>query len=492
MDAAVVATAALLAGSFIGAGVARAATRSRVADATAGAQAERAAAVAERDSLRTERDHTAADRDRLSGERTVILAERDQLRAERDGASHQLQSATARLVEAQTLLKSQEQVEAQLTQSFTRMSTESLQVAHQQLLNLADDRFQQAGKPLNETLGKVEAQLREIEQKRGEAQAALSEQIGFVRVAGEQLRSETASLVSALRKPQARGRWGELQLKRCVELAGMTERSDFIEQLTVSTTDGALRPDLVVRLVGGKSIVVDSKVTLSAYLEAYEATDETVRSERLVAHARHLRKHVSDLAAKSYWSQFSPAPEFVVLFVPGDAFLAAALDQDPVLLDDAFSQRVHIASPTTLISVLRTVAYTWQQEALADNAREVFELGRELYKRLGTFGGHMAKLGRSLTGAVNTYNGAVGSLETQVLTSARRLNEMNLVEDVLEEVDGIEDSVRSLSKPELIAAVEEVRIVAIAPTAAGQDLERIDDYGINVGVEPAEDWRTGS
>jgi DNA recombination protein RmuC len=491
MDAAVVTTAALLAGSFIGAGVARAAARSRVAEATSAAQTERAVAVAERDSVRAERDGAAADRDRLSGERTIIVAERDQLRAERDATSQQLHVASARLVEAQTLLKSQEQVEAQLTQSFARMSSETLQATHQQLLNLADDRFRLAGKPLNETLAKVETQLREIEQKRGEAQAALSEQIGFVRVAGEQLRTETASLVSALRKPQARGRWGELQLKRCVELAGMTDRCDFVEQETLTTSDGALRPDMIVRLVGGKNIVIDSKVTLAAYLEAYETSEDAVRAERLAAHARHLRQHVDSLSAKAYWAQLSPAPEFVVLFVPGDSFLAAALDQDPALLDYAFEKRVHIASPTTLISVLRTVAYTWQQEALAKNAQAVFDLGKELYQRLGKFGGHMSKLGNSLTSAVRVYNDSVGSLERNVLSSARKLNDLEIVDEPIKELTGIEETVRPLARAELVEAAEVERTIR-AVTSVVEDLDRIEDYGINVTPNRADDWRTGS
>src|SRR5436305_7343405 len=221
----------------------------------------------------------------------------------------------------------------------------------------------------------------------------------------------------------------------------MTDRCDFTEQMTVATSDGALRPDMVVKLVGGKSIVVDSKVTLAAYLEAHDAVSDVVREERLTAHARHLRNHVDQLAAKSYWSQFSPAPEFVVLFVPGDPFLAAALDRDPAILDDAFGKRIHIATPTTLISVLRAVAYAWQQEALAENAREVFELGRELYKRLSVMGGHMSKLGRSLTGSVENYNRTVGSFEKNVLVTARKLNALEIVDHDLDAPAAVEEPV---------------------------------------------------
>ncbi|HVW80710.1 MAG TPA: DNA recombination protein RmuC [Mycobacteriales bacterium] len=508
MDAAVVASIALLAGAFIGAGVARAATRSRVADATAALQAERTAVAAERDALsaerdglraerdglRAERDAAAAERDRLSGERTVIVAERDQLRAERDAASQQLHLTSARLVEAQTLLKSQEQVEAQLTQTFARMSTESLQATHQQLLSLADDRFRQAGKPLNETLAKVEAQLREIEKDRAGAQRELAQQIQFVRTTGEQLKNETAALVNTLRKPQARGQWGELTLRRCLEHAGMLDRCDFVEQESFATSEGTLRPDLVVHLVGGKNIVVDAKVTLAAFLDAHEATDEATREERLTAHAKHLRQHVDSLAAKAYWEHLSPAPEFVVLFVPGDAFLASALDRDAMLLEDALRKRVHIATPTTLISVLRTVAYAWQQQALADHAREVFDLGKELHKRLGTMGGHVDKLGRSLTRAVNDYNSTVGSLESQVMSTARKLNEMNVVDEPLVELSGIDDTVRPLTKPELVASAEQARaVVTIAPSGPlGEDRDRLEDYGLTDEPDVPKDRRTGS
>jgi DNA anti-recombination protein RmuC len=274
-----------------------------------------------------------------------------------------------------------------------------------------------------------------------------------------------------------------------VELAGMTDRCDFTEQTSVTTSDGVIRPDLVIRLVGGKSIVVDSKVTLAAVLEAYEATDDDVREERLAAHAKHLRQHVDQLAAKAYWAQFTPAPEFVVLFVPSDALLAAALDRDPALIDDAFSKRVHLTTPTTLISVLRAVAYAWQQDALAANAQEVFELGRELYKRLGTMGEHMDRLGRSLTGAVKAYNGTVGSLEKNVLVSARRLNSLEIVDYELEAPAPVDEPVRTLGAAELVTATDEPRsVVAIRARAAhapsvtesgeGDLVQRALDYGL--------------
>jgi DNA recombination protein RmuC len=413
-----------------------------------------------------------------AGERDAARADAATLRGERDALGERLRTAEAAVADASARLETErasaveklallEQAQEQLKDAFARLSNEALQRSNAQFLDLADARFKQAGAPLTETLGKVEVQLREIEKERAGAQEALKHQIEFVRKTGEDLRHETSALVNALRKPQARGRWGELQLRRCVEHAGMTDRCDFTEQTSVTTSEGVLRPDMIIKLVGGKSIVVDSKVTLSAYLEAYEASDDSVREERLTAHARHLRQHVEQLAAKSYWSQFSPAPEFVVLFVPGDPFLAEALDRDPTLIDDAFAKRVHIATPTTLISVLRTCAYAWQQESLAENARVVFDLGRELYRRLGTLGGHVDKLGRSLTSAVNDYNRTIGSLEGQVLVTARKMHELKVVDLDLPEPTGVEVAVRPLAKPELVDAAEEARAVVSLP-APGQ------------------------
>jgi DNA recombination protein RmuC len=247
--------------------------------------------------------------------------------------------------------------------------------------------------------------------------------------ASSRLRSETASLVTALRAPQVRGRWGEMQLERVVEAAGMAEHVDYVTQVSMTGSDGdrTQRPDLVVRMAGGKHVVVDSKVALSAYLEACEALDERSRDLRLDAHARQLRAHVDALAAKSYWQRFAPSPEFVVCFVPADAFLDAALSRDAGLLEHAFERGVVLATPTTLVALLRTIGFGWRQEALARNADAVHELGRELYRRLGTLGGHVDKVGRSLGAAVAAYNDAVGCLERRVLASARRMSELGVI-----------------------------------------------------------------
>ncbi len=305
--------------------------------------------------------------------------------------------------------------------------------------------------PLRDALGKVETHLRVLEHDRVAAYSALTEQVRALSSTGDGLRDQTRSLVTALRAPQARGRWGEMQLRRVVELAGMVEHCDFSEQESVTGDGGTLRPDLVVRLGGGKRVVVDAKVSLAAYLDAAESHDPDVVEARMQAHARHLREHVKGLAAKEYWRAFEPTPEFVVLFVPGDAFLAPALERDPQLLDDAMAQRVFITTPTTLIAMLRTIAYAWQQEALTEHARSVFEIGRELYRRLGTLGEHVDKLGRTLNRSVDDYNKVVGSLERTVLVQARRMAELQVTDADLATPEPVVATTRRISAPDLLA-----------------------------------------
>jgi DNA recombination protein RmuC len=358
-------------------------------------------------------------------------------------------------------------VDGQLAERFQAMSAQALDRSAQTFLELAEGRLGAASaratgeletrraaveslvQPLRETLAKVESQLRETDKERQLSHAALTEQVTIARQSSDQLRAQTQALVTALRRPEARGRWGEMQLRRVVELAGMSPRCDFDEQVSVQAADGALRPDMVVRLAGGKNIVVDSKVSLAAYLEAAETSDEAFREARLDAHARHLRAHVDQLAAKAYWTALSPAPEFVVLFIPGEAFLAPALEHDPALLEHALARKVHIATPTTLVTMLRTAQYAWQQESLSENARLVFDLGRELYDRLTGLGKHVDGLGRALGNAVSAYNRAVGSLESRVLVSARKLNELGVVDAELEAPKPVEETVRALSAPDL-------------------------------------------
>jgi DNA recombination protein RmuC len=291
-----------------------------------------------------------------------------------------------------------------------------------------------------------------LELERQKAYSQLSEQVHQLNESQEKLQLETRNLVTALRSPATRGRWGEMQLRRVVEMAGMLEHCDFEEQVSAQALDGPLRPDLVVRLPGAKQVVVDAKVPLQAFLDANEAVDDESRRSHLQAHARQLRAHVDSLSKKAYWQQFANSPEFVVAFVPGDPLLAAALEHDASLLEHAVANHVLLATPTTLIALLRAVAYGWQSDALAENAREVQQIGRELYRRLAKFGDHMGRTGKSLRSAVNAYNQAVGSLEHSVLPQARRFHELGVIGDAekdeldLEQVDAV---ARHVQAPEL-------------------------------------------
>jgi DNA recombination protein RmuC len=385
-------------------------------------------------------------------------------------------------------------LDTQLAERFQALSAEALDASTSRFLQVAEGRLQTANAnasteletrraavehlvgPLKETLARVEAQLRESDEARTRSHAALAEQVHLARQTSEQLRAQTQALVTALRRPEARGRWGELQLRRVVELAGMSARCDFDEQVVVASPDGTQRPDMVVRLAGGKNIVVDSKVSLAAYLEAAESEDDAVRAARMEAHSRHLREHVDRLAGKAYWAGLSPSPEFVILFIPGEAFLAPALERDPGLLEHALAHKVHIATPTTLVTMLRTAQYAWQQEALSENARAVFDLGRELYDRLSGLGKHVDRLGHALTKAVSAYNQTVGSLESRVLVSARRLNDLGVVGETISPLAPLEETARALSAPELVAS---------GPAEIGPaEIEPAE-------IESAEDWPAG-
>ncbi|HEY9482779.1 MAG TPA: DNA recombination protein RmuC [Micromonosporaceae bacterium] len=302
--------------------------------------------------------------------------------------------------------------------------------------------------PLADTLSRYERRVLEMERDRVDAYAELRTELRTVAGVSGELRSQTSHLVAALRAPQVRGRWGEHHLRRIVEAAGMLEHCDFIEQATSRTDAGGIRPDLVVQLSGGRHVVVDAKAPFDAYLAAMEARDERTRDAQLAMHAKALRAHVDALAAKAYWTGFASTPEFVVLFMPADPFLDAALQQDPTLLEHAFSQDVVLATPATLVALLRTVAYAWRQEALAANALAVHTLGRDLYGRLSTMGEHLAKLGSSLGGAVTAYNRAVGSLESRVLVSARKLADLGVSADALDEPEQLEVAPRRLQAPE--------------------------------------------
>jgi len=310
---------------------------------------------------------------------------------------------------------------------------------------------------VKEGLERLHDQMRDLEQHRVSWQSQLRQQVEDVRHSTDTLRRETAALSTALRKPQVRGRWGELHLRKAVEVAGLVSRCDFAEQVSVRNDDGLLRPDLVVNLAGGKSVVVDAKVPLDAFLDATGADSDEERDAHLSRHARQLRQHVDTLGAKAYWRALPATPEFVVLFVPGESFLSAALEAEPGLLEYAASRQVVLSTPTTLIALLRTVAYAWTQEALADKARDIHTLGRELYDRIGVMGGHLDKLGRALTGAVTSYNKAVGSLETRVLVSARKFVDMEVSDDELASPAPVTEAARPLTAAELLEEVAEPR-----------------------------------
>jgi DNA recombination protein RmuC len=348
---------------------------------------------------------------------------------------------------AQERLQTLGDAQARLSDSFKALSAEALQSSMTQLAEMARAQFQAAQveakgdldkrqqaveqivAPLKEQLGRVDAQLLRLDQDRRESRGRLEAQLRTLTETGEKLRTETGALVTALRKPNARGQWGQMQLRNVVELAGMVRHCDFAEQSSLAGDDGTLRPDLIVRMPGGKHVVVDAKAPLQGVLDAYQARDEEERQRHLRDHARLLRKHVKSLADKSYWAGLESAPDFVVLFLPGEHLYGAALDADPSLIEDAMAKRVLIATPTTLLAMLRAVGYGWQQERVAESAQAISELGRELHGRLVKLSGLLSTLGKRLNSAVAAYNETVGSYEARVVPGARRFAEHGAVSE---------------------------------------------------------------
>jgi DNA recombination protein RmuC len=339
------------------------------------------------------------------------------------------------------------------------LSTEALDKNSARFLELAETHLAGHVRPLKDSLQRMDEQLRTVERIRQESYGALQTQVTT-------LSERAGSLTNALRTPHVRGRWGEAQLRNIVEYAGMVEHCDYVAQATISTDDGVMRPDVVVRIPGGKHVVVDAKAPLAAYLDAFETSDEAARERLFADHARQVREHIGKLSAKGYWRQFEPSPDFVVMFLPDESYLRVAHEHDSSLQEYAWSSNVILASPSTLMILLRTVSMTWQQETVAESAREVSDLGRELYKRLATMGTHFAKLGRSLEGAVDSYNKTVGSLERQVLVQARRFERHGISGIEPPELQPIERQTRPLTAAELVEPGQQQRLEAVA---AGND-----------------------
>jgi DNA recombination protein RmuC len=378
-------------------------------------------------------------------------------------------SLERRAIEAEAQLAAERgTLDERVASAVRAASTAAMKESSGAFLDLAQTKLDAYVAPLRESLGKVETQVSALESARKEAYGSLTEAVRSLREDQLRLRSETSNLVTALRAPHVRGRWGEIQLRRVIELAGMVQHCDFVEQPTTDDGDGrVLRPDVLVNLPGGKSIVVDSKAPLAAYLDAFAAdvTDEA-REIALRDHARQVRDHIVKLGQKAYWRQFESTPEFVVMFLPDESFLRAALEHDPSLVEFAADNGVITASPTNLIGLLRAVHYGWQQETIAEGARQISDLGRELYKRLSTMGAHFSKLGRSLDTAVRSYNETVGSLERQVLPQARRFEQHGITGIAPPELTPIERQTRVISAPELVGEGEQAKLLSDEAHAA--------------------------
>lgn len=465
----------LLAGAAIGAVLAWLLVNAKAKRAFEDGQADSATQLAtfnerlaakEREVLRLQQafDQEVGETESLRGENSRLQA---QLEGERRAATERSESF--------------KQAAEALSEKFSALSRDALKDNNQEFLNPARatlERFQQTAKgdleqrqhaidqivkPLKESLEKVDGKIQEMERIRAGAYSGLIEQVKTLAASQQHLQAETGNLVKALRTPHVRGRWGEIQLRRVVELAGMIQYCDFSEQETIANEDGRIRPDVIVRLPGNRTIVVDAKVPFEAFYESISTADDAVRLERLREHARLVRAHIGALSRKSYWESVQPTPEFVLLFLPGESFYSAALEQDPKLIEDGINQKVIIATPTTLIALLKAISYGWQQEQRAANADEVGKLGKELYDRLRTFLAHFSDIGKNLDRALESYNKGVGSLEARVLVTARKFKERNAISgDEIESLEPIDKLARPLSLdegglfPEVVAPSPEI------------------------------------
>jgi len=410
------------------------------------------------------------ERDRQVARLSTVENEFRTAREELSGVRKQLEAERAASIEKVDLLKQAEDV---LRTTFQALSAEALQQNNKSFLDLAATKLGEYQKvaagdldarqkaivelvrPIEDGIKRVDATLSEVEKTRIEAYTEVRQQIQSMASVQSQLKGETANLVRALRAPQVRGRWGELQLKRVVEMAGMLDHCDFFEQESTDTGDGLLRPDMVIRLPGGKQIIVDAKAPLMAYLDSVEATEDGAREAHLQAHARQVRDHMTKLGAKSYWEQFESTPEFVFMFLPGEMFYSAALQHDPSLIEHGVEARVIPASPITLIALLRAVSYGWRQEQVAQNAREISENGAELYKRLKKLVEHIERIGSGLDKAVDAYNDSIGSIERTVLPAARRFKDLGATTG--EEIGSLEE----LQTP--LRHVQSAELTGLAP-----------------------------
>ena len=388
--------------------------------------------------------------------------ENQELQFENTNLNKELSRLSTKLEEEQKSTQEKldllDRVQQKFSETFETLSSRALQNNNQQFLGVAketlanihqssQDKIDNIVAPLNISLEAFNKQIREIENTRKEDRGRISEKLESVTTAQLQLQIETANLSKALRQPVVRGRWGEIQLKRVVEMAGMQENCDFTTQETVHTEDGSLRPDLVVKLPGGKQIIVDSKAPLKAYLEAVETQEESTQIKYLKNHANHIRTHINQLSSKNYWQQFEQTPEFVIMFLPGEVFFSAALQQDPRLIEFGIEKKVILATPTTLITLLKTIEYGWQQERVAENAQAIGNLGKDLYDRFAKFTEHLVTVRKKLDATVKAYNTTIGSYESRLLVSARKFQEIGgYGNNEIENIESIDRSVRLLTQ----------------------------------------------